>query len=129
MIKLQSDSQKNILFVKMSGILTPLVIKNALPKLQEELNVLSDGYAIVTNISGVADFDPENDLQLRKLHNVLGQKNPQRIIRIVGNAKEICYRFAQFDVENNIKNVEFVPDFQTAMSLVSQLQTTTSDMI
>ena len=118
MIAISFHADQNYIVVTTTGVICPADVKKFIPRLIEAVEMLQRDFIIIHDISRLRTYDPENFELLKKIHEILTEKGAGKIIRVVGSAKDTLFKFAKFDFDNEIRKSEFVPDLETAFSIL-----------
>ncbi|MBU1099584.1 MAG: hypothetical protein KKA84_04190 [Bacteroidetes bacterium] len=119
MTSIRLDLENNVVFIKLSGVVSVEDGKKFLVELMASLPDMKPGFSIINDISELRIFDPAYMEVLEKGHDIINQYSPGKVIRVIGNAKDTLFKFAKFDVEVRAEKSEFVPDMETAMQILN----------
>lgn len=120
MTSVELDLENNIVFIKLSGVVSFEEGAKFLDNLRTSFLSVKPGFSVINDIAGLRVFDPAYMGVLKKAHEIMNENSPGRIIRVIGNAKDTLFKFAKFDMEAGVKGSEFVPDMETAMKILKE---------
>lgn len=120
MLGLKIDSNKNLLFVTLSGITTDSDIVTGIGKAGELLPQLKDNFSIIMDLSKYKEASTEQGALFNKIiRSINDKKKINLVVRIVGQSKSAILNLCKMDRLFNLTNVKYVPSIEDAEKLLN----------
>jgi len=105
-ISSSSDIKKNRLYIMLRGAFEEQEAKLAANHIMQEINKLSPGFNVITDITGIQSSDVEATDELSKVHQALKNSSVNQIVRVVGQQMEQVVGKIQFDIVSKDSGLE-----------------------
>ncbi len=120
MLDLKIDSNKNLLFVTLSGVTADNDIVIGIGKVGELLPQLKDNFSIIMDLSEYKEASAEQGALFNKIIKSIDDKRKiNLVVRIVGESKRAILNLCKMDRLFNLTNVKYVPSIEDAEKLLN----------
>jgi hypothetical protein len=114
MITSKADIEKNRLYIILSGVIDVAEAKKAMLPIVKEAHKLKPKFDVITDFSGLKSADNRTKKILRSIMNYLSLQGVGRVVRIVGGAKAMLLKFADFTRGFKGYKIDYVPTIEDA---------------
>lgn len=114
MIKFEADTEKNRLYITLSGKVDEKEAEDSMLFVVKEVHKLKPGFDVITDFSGLESADNNTRKALRGAMDYLSLHGVGRVVRIVGGAKAMLLKFADFTRGFKGYKVMYVPTMEDA---------------
>ncbi len=101
-----TDIGKNRLYLSLRGTFEEQGAKLAAIRIKEEIQKLSPGFDVITDISSIQSSDVEATDQLTMVHRILKHSGVNRVVRVVGKQIDQVVGKIQFDIVSKDSGLE-----------------------
>ena len=105
-ISSSSDIEKNRLYITLKGTFEEQEAKLAASRIMGEIEKLSPGFDVITDITSIQSSDVEATDELTKVHQILRNSGVNRIVRVVGKQIDQVVGKIQFDIVSKDSGLE-----------------------
>lgn len=118
-MELNVETNKNLLFVNISGITTDKDIIAGVGKAGELLPQLKENFSIIMDLSEYVETSTEQGALFNKIIKSMNEKlKVNMVIRIVGDSKSLIQNLCKMDKLFNMDNVKYVPTMGDAIKFL-----------
>ncbi len=122
-MELNIDTNKNLLFVSISGAASENDIITGVGKAGELLSQLKENFSIIMNLSEFVETSTEQGALFNKIIKSIDDKiKINLVIRIVGESKSLIQNLCKMDKLFNMDNVRYVPTMEDAIKLIDGIE-------
>ncbi len=122
-MELNIDTNKNLLFVSISGAASENDIITGVGKAGELLSQLKENFSIIMNLSEFVETSTEQGALFNKIIKSIDDKiKINLVIRIVGESKSLIQNLCKMDKLFNMNNVRYEPTMEDAIKLIDGIE-------
>ena len=117
------DTNKNLLFVSISGAASDNDIIAGVGKAGELLPQLKENFSIIMNLAEYQYTSAEQGALFNKIIKSIDDKiKINMVIRIIGDSKLLIQNLCKMDKLFNMDNVKYVPTMEDALKLIDGVE-------
>lgn len=114
MVTIKANRDKQRLYITFSGTINTKEAEGSLLQLVEEINKLNSGFDVITDFRGLKKVVNKSREVLRNSMDYLSMRKVRRVIRVVGGAKAMLMKFADFTQGFKGYKATYVPTLEEA---------------
>lgn len=120
-VRSEADSKRNLLRVEYRGRVTPEMMRRHLAEVDEILSGLEDGFAVLTDLSGLERMDSGCSADLSRVMEAYAARRIASVIRVIPNpSRDIGFSILSlFHYPSNVRIVT-CSDMEEAERLLSE---------
>jgi len=121
MVSISSDKSANRITIKVVGATAPPEIKNSLELFQKSCLQLRQPIHVITDLTLAQPNSEDEYHNFCKISQKLSKVFEfDKVIRVVGNSRDILVTMSRLDKVYNLKGIQYVPTMREALNLIGK---------